>query len=182
MEKEHLWYLIVKTAKYWLTYLSFSKQFSFFSVSVLSVLFCYHGVLVSLFSWLYELLQTCGMFDACKNKNPTSRHFSITHQIYPRIDFIFTDKRMLPLLMFLWIHIVIESCSDHCLLSKHTMTGDSTLDYWQKFVEFYQIYCFLETNCVPRMTHCNFWKMLKTKSYHTVQAWWNKKKLSGSIR
>jgi len=62
--------------------------------------------------------------------------------------------------------IVIESCSDRCLLSKqYTITGDSTLDYWQIEV------CWILSNQI----YCNFWEMLKLKSCHTVQAWWKKR-------
>lgn len=122
-----------------------------------------------------EFLQAYGMVDVWKYKNPTSRQysfFSAAHQVYSRIDFIFIDKRMLPLLRTCeYTGIVISDhspvlmtlCFPDNMPSQGMWRFNSGLLADEKFVDFLsnQIDYFFETNCTPGMTYCNLWETMK---------------------
>lgn len=119
-----------------------------------------------------DFLQTYGMVDTWKYKNPTSRQysfFSSAHQTYSRIDLIFIDKRMLPMLRSCeYAGIVISEHSPVCvtlnfpdnILPRHIWRLNSRLLADEDFVAFIskQISFFLETNQTLGISKCTLWE------------------------
>ncbi len=114
-----------------------------------------------------EFLQTYGMVDVWKYKiqhRGNILFLSAAHQIYSRIDLIFIDKRMLPLLEHVK-HVI----SDHSPVFPDNMPSrgmwrfNSRLLTDEEFVDFLsnQIDYFFETIWTPGMTYCNLWETMK---------------------
>lgn len=132
------------------------------------------GVLSKSARYVNDFLQTCGMVDAWKYKKPTSRQYSFfasAHQTYSVINFIFIDKRMLPLRSCVYTGIVI---SDHSPVSVTLNFPDNILPrrIWRlnsrlladkEFVACIskQIDFFLETNQTPDISKHTLWEAMK---------------------
>ena len=145
---------------------------------------------------IHSFLKSYGIADVWRFRNPTSRGYSFyspVHHTYSRIDYFFTDKRLLPYITKCDYKAIV--ISDHAPLCMKMYIPNKQSNYrpWRfnplllseaAFVDFIssEIKFFLTVNQTPGMSSLTVWEALKAYLRGQVISYCAKRKKAETMR